>query len=83
MVLDLALPDMTGMEVLWQLRSHEQLPRLPVLVFTAMSEEDAAKVLGEIQVQGCITKSGISLDEICKTIEQAIETAQSLVATAA
>ncbi|HSR41121.1 MAG TPA: diguanylate cyclase, partial [Longimicrobiales bacterium] len=40
-VLDIMLPGRDGFEVLREMRSHEELQDLPVLILTALSEEDS------------------------------------------
>ncbi len=40
-VLDIMLPGRDGFEVLQEMRSHEELQDLPVLILTALSEEDS------------------------------------------
>jgi DNA-binding response OmpR family regulator len=56
LILDLMMPRMSGVEVLRELRAAGRLERLPVLVLTARSTEDAMSACLELGARDFVTK---------------------------
>jgi PAS domain S-box-containing protein len=68
-LLDLMMPEMDGFEFTRILRENEQWRSIPVIVVTAkdMTEEDRRRLNGDIQ--GVITKSGLSREALIREIQ--------------
>ncbi|MEO8970847.1 MAG: response regulator [Ktedonobacteraceae bacterium] len=75
LILDLSLPDIDGIEVMWQLQSQPRTRRLPLILCTAASDAEIARALC-IAPQAAIVTKPFKLD----TLISAISTALSLVA---
>lgn len=75
LILDLSLPDIDGIEVMWQLQSQPRTRRLPLILCTAASDAEIARALC-IAPQAAIVTKPFKLD----TLILAISTALSLVA---
>jgi CheY-like chemotaxis protein len=71
-ILDLNLPKKDGREVLAELKTNEELKRIPVIILTSStSAEDVSKAYGEHA--NCYIAKPVDLDEfarIIKTIEE-------------
>ena len=68
-LLDVMMPEMSGIDVLRELRASEKHAKTPVLILTAgctPQEEQEAKRLG---VSGMLRKGSIEIGEIVTTIE--------------
>ncbi len=55
-LLDLMLPDMSGLEMVQQLRRQGSLKRIPWIVLTALDDEDARQRSRELGADGYVTK---------------------------
>lgn len=55
-LLDLGLPTRDGREVLSEIKGHETLSRIPVVVLTASTSEEDMAVSDRLNVQGYLTK---------------------------
>lgn len=71
-ILDIRLPDLSGFQVLEELRTHKECKKTPVLFFSALSEQKdyCINVLG---AQGFINKP-YETDEILQAIKKALKT---------
>ena len=56
MVLDLWLPDMTGLDILEWMRDQEQLREIPVIMFTASTNPEHARRALALGVRRCLQK---------------------------
>ena len=56
-LLDYAMPDMNGPEVLRQIRSAEGCSDIPILYRTGLDDTDAAGLDGEYRADGIVSKS--------------------------
>jgi CheY-like chemotaxis protein len=70
MLLDLSLPDISGLDLLKDLRRLEQWRRLPVVVFSGSG--DTSFLTNGLGVTACLIKSLDSLREIKAALDQAI-----------
>jgi CheY-like chemotaxis protein len=61
-VMDIAMPVMDGMALLHQLRADPRFQKLPVLVVTASSHEEARVIAGVEGANGFLTKPVSSQD---------------------
>ncbi len=70
-LLDLSLPDSTGFETFRRIR--EQVPRLPVIVLTGLSEERIVSLALEAGAQDYLVKGQVGGDVMRRSIRYAIE----------
>jgi CheY-like chemotaxis protein len=72
MLLDVQLPDRSGIEVVADLRQHPTLRALPILLLTGseLSAEDHARLNGEVLAE--LGKGGLRPDELIRNIERAV-----------
>jgi len=73
MLLDLMLPDMSGIEVLESLRSNEATRGMPVLVFTNAFLPATIQHARDAGATGVITKSDCSITDLVGKISAALE----------
>jgi CheY-like chemotaxis protein len=57
-LLDYAMPEMSGPEVLSAIRSHDEYSDIPVLFRTGLEDADAIEKEGSIHADGIVPKSG-------------------------
>jgi signal transduction histidine kinase/CheY-like chemotaxis protein len=71
-ILDLSLPDMDGLELLCELRAHETLRDIPVIIATArdLSADERADL--EARTQAVITKDDDIADRLRETVRAAL-----------
>lgn len=67
-LLDLILPDFNGFEVLVKIKETEHLKKVPVIVFSNLSEEKDIKKSKELGATDFLVKSNFTLDELIKHI---------------
>lgn len=73
MVLDLALPRLSGPDLLQCLRERPEYRSLPVIVFSGSSSQDAMAALRGLQVDECLVKGRDPLSRLLASINRAIE----------
>lgn len=64
MLLDIAMPDLNGIQVLDILRKDTRLWEIPVIMLTALSEREMVEKAVGAGIQGYLLKSQFSLDEL-------------------
>ena len=72
-LLDLILPDFDGFEILKKIKTTENLKKIPVVVFSNLSEESAIKKSQELGAIDFMVKSNFTLDELIKRIKTLIK----------
>jgi DNA-binding response OmpR family regulator len=65
-LLDLILPDFNGFEVLAKIRQLDHLKKIPVIVFSNLSEEKDIDKSKELGATDFLVKSNFTLDELIK-----------------
>ena len=65
-LLDLILPDFNGFEVLAKIRQLDHLKKIPVIVFSNLSEEKDINKSKELGATDFLVKSNFTLDELIK-----------------
>ena len=68
-LMDIRLPDMTGVEALGRLRRHERTARIPVLALTAQAMKGDRERFIEAGFDGYLSKP-VDIDELLATVEQ-------------
>ena len=68
-VMDIRLPDMSGVEVLNRLRMDERTARIPVLAVTAQAMKGDRERFIEAGFDGYLSKP-VDIDELLTTVEQ-------------
>jgi len=71
-VLDVALPGMSGLELLKNLRSRPALRRVPAMFLTAYPRQDALEEAGKMGIGDFLVKSDISLKDLLERIERGL-----------
>lgn len=75
-VLDMLMPEKTGVEVLEEMRKDEKLKDVPVLVGTQLSDVEQMSRAVELGIKGYVIKSELSLDNIIGQVEDALKKAE-------
>lgn len=73
LILDLSLPDMSGIEVLWHLQSHPSTRQLPLIICTAAPSSELARALTVAPHATIVTKP-FKLDSLIAAISGALTT---------
>ena len=68
-LMDIRLPDMTGVEALGRLRRNERTARIPVLALTAQAMKGDRERFIEAGFDGYLSKP-VDIDELLTTVEQ-------------
>ncbi len=68
-LLDLILPDFDGFDILKKMRETKELEKIPVLVFSNLSEEKDVKRAKELGAVDFMVKSNFTLDELAMHIQ--------------
>lgn len=71
-ILDLMMTRMSGEDVLHALKQHDELKKIPVLVFSNKDIEQDIPHLMEMGAAKCLIKADTSLEELIKTIDELI-----------
>jgi CheY-like chemotaxis protein len=71
LILDLHLPDMTGIEVLHSLRAHPRTQSLPLIFCTAATSAEVASALS-IAPQACFIEKPFTFQELISAIANAL-----------
>lgn len=71
-LLDLVMPKMGGLEMLEQLRKDEWGKSVKVIILTLLEKADYVAEAVENNIHGYIVKTGHSLDEITKKVEELV-----------
>jgi len=69
MLLDVELPDMSGIEILKHVRAQESLKTLPVIVFSNRSEDSIKESFSKLEVLGYFVKASTEYDELFALID--------------
>ena len=71
LILDLSLPDIDGVEVVWQLQSHPHTQRLPLILCTAAPASEVARAL-RIAPQAALVMKPFKLETLISAISAAL-----------
>lgn len=67
-ILDLLLPDMSGYEVLEQLKNRPSLSSIPVIILSNLSQEDEKRSALALGARDFLVKSEVDLDRVVEVI---------------
>jgi len=69
-ILDLMMPEVSGFDVVQQLRVHSEAMEIPILIFTAkdLTEEDRQKLEGHVKM--IASKSGSGKEDLLRALER-------------
>jgi DNA-binding response OmpR family regulator len=74
-LLDLQMPEMTGVEALTVIRKSESSKDTPVIILTNMGEEESPKELRTLGVHSYIVKANLTPRQVVQRVKEALETA--------
>ncbi len=72
-LLDLMLPDIDGFEILKKIREGSATKKVPVIVFSNMSEEKDIKKAEDLGVSKFMVKSNFTLDELIDEVKKVMK----------
>lgn len=72
-LLDLMMPEMSGDEMLVELRKKSWGKDIVVIILTNMGEEEAPKVLKELNVHSFIVKAEMTPRQVAERVKSALE----------
>ena len=70
MILDMMMPDMSGLDVLKVVRAKPDTRDVPVIMYSAMSDEETARAALETGAQDFIVKGRLTFGEIRGVVER-------------
>ncbi len=68
-LLDIMLPKMNGMELLYELKSKPRLKKIPVIMLTNLGQEDVVREAFEIGCIGYIIKMRVTPKELVRIVQ--------------
>lgn len=78
-LLDVMMPKLDGIGVLWELKANEQTAGLPVVVLTNMADMDTISKIMEAGGTDYLLKSDQSIDKIIEKVQQVLSRAAAKV----
>lgn len=75
MLLDVMLPDVSGLAVLNAVRANVRLRDLPVILLTSTADEDHVRQAARLGIQGYILKSSFNVTELLARVKKIIGSA--------
>lgn len=72
MVLDIMMPKLDGISVLWELKANPDLAKVPVVMLTNMSDADTISKIMEAGCTDYLLKSDQSVDQIVQKIKEVL-----------
>jgi len=72
-LLDLMLPDIDGFEILKKIRENTKTKKIPVIVFSNLSEEKDIKKAEDLGVSQFMVKSNFTLDELIERVKKILK----------
>ena len=71
-LLDVSMPGMSGFEVLEELRDRGELPDLPVIMLTAISDSPSRQRAMRLGARDYFVKAGFDLTDMLKRIDEVV-----------
>jgi len=72
-ILDLMLPDVSGFEILKQIRSRETNNKIPVLIFSNLSDDKDIKQGLDLGATDYLIKANFTLDELSDKVKKVFQ----------
>lgn len=72
-ILDLMLPDMSGFEILKQIRAREVNSQVPVLIFSNLSDDKDIKQGLDLGATDFLVKANFTLDELAEKVKNSAQ----------
>jgi len=72
-ILDIMLPDISGFEILKQIRERETNNNVPVLIFSNLSDDKDIKKGLDLGATDFLVKANFTLDELAEKVKNAIK----------
>lgn len=71
-LLDLRMPRMSGDEMLRELRSHEWGEKIPVIILTNISKDEAPRTLWHLGISDFIIKANSTPQKVVESVERVL-----------
>jgi DNA-binding response OmpR family regulator len=71
-LLDLLLPDVDGFTILEKIRQNENIGKIPVIIFSNLSEEKDINRAKKLGISEFMVKSNFTLDELALKVKELI-----------
>ncbi|HLC70317.1 MAG TPA: response regulator [Patescibacteria group bacterium] len=72
LLLDIMMPKLDGIGVLWELKSNPDTQKLPVIVLTNMGDVETISKIVEAGATDYLLKSDQSIDEVVKKVREVL-----------
>ena len=72
-ILDILMPGLNGFEILQMMKEESIIPNIPVIVLTALREEDNFKKALELGAEDCLLKTDYNPSELVKKINERLK----------
>lgn len=72
-ILDLMLPDISGFDILKQIRSRETNSQIPIIIFSNLSEDKDIKHGLDLGATDYLVKANFTLDELAEKLKNAMK----------
>lgn len=72
-IIDMVMPAMTGEEIVTKLKMEENTKNIPIIMFSASVENDAAKKMEDMGVQAFFVKTNITPSDLAKKAEELLK----------
>ena len=72
LLLDIMMPKLDGIGVLWELKSNNETAKLPVIVLTNIGDVDTISKIVETGATDYLLKSDQSIDEVVKKVKEVL-----------
>jgi len=72
-LLDLVLPDFDGFDILKKIREIDSLKKIPVIIFSNLSDQDSLRKSEKLGATSFMVKSNFTLEELVKRINSLLK----------
>ena len=72
LLLDIMMPKLDGIGVLWELKSNTETAKLPVIVLTNIGDVDSISKIVEAGATDYLLKSDQSIEEVVKKVREVL-----------
>lgn len=75
-LLDMQMPEMDGATALAEMRKHDWGKDIPVLILTNMGQEEAPKILNDLNVKAYIVKADLTPKQVVAKVKETLNIAE-------